>query len=267
VRFYVGLHQPSDAKHFERACISINRFHGHRTRRKPVGARLLIDSGAFTELARNGGYRSSPADYAAQLRRLVDEGVAEIDAAVAQDFMCEPFVLAKTGLTVAEHQRLTIQRYDELLAERLPMPVMPVLQGWEPVDYARHALAYGNRLLPGGWTGVGSVCRRNSDPVAVYAVLSAIRLVRPDLRLHGFGLKTTALRHRGVLSLLYSADSMAWSLHQRKNGGNRNDWRNAKIFVDGIVESCCNLTTNDETNICHPYQDGKFVLDEWKSRS
>jgi hypothetical protein len=39
----------------------------------------------------------------------------------------------------------------------------------------------------------------------------AIKNERPDLRLHGFGLKTTALADPLVRSMLWSADSMAWS--------------------------------------------------------
>jgi len=123
--FYIGLHHPSDACHFERACISINCL---KTRKKPLCARLLIDSGAFTEVVRHGGYRSDVADYARQLLRLAG-GIAEIDAAVAQDYMCEDIALQSTGLTIADHQRLTIERYDRLIDEELPCPIMPVLQG------------------------------------------------------------------------------------------------------------------------------------------
>ena len=51
VQFFVGLHQPADARNFERACISINRLRG---RKKPVGdCIVLVDSGAFTELLNN----------------------------------------------------------------------------------------------------------------------------------------------------------------------------------------------------------------------
>ena len=30
VQFFVGLHQPADARNFERACISINRLRGRK---------------------------------------------------------------------------------------------------------------------------------------------------------------------------------------------------------------------------------------------
>jgi hypothetical protein len=237
-QFYVGLHQPSDGRHFDIACISINRL---RVRKKPVGARLLVDSGAFTELERYGKYRHSVEDYAAQLYRLYTSGAAEIVAAVAQDYMCEPFMLAKTGLSVEEHQRLTIDRYDALLIAlkakfggAIPFHVLPVIQGFQPDDYARHVRAYGDRLTPGMWVGVGSVCKRQGDPRLVVAVLQAVLNERPDLRLHGFGVKLTSLRDARVRELLSTADSMAWSDHARWNGRNANDWREALAFVERI---------------------------------
>ncbi len=36
VKFYVGLHQPSDAQHFDLACISINRLRGRKKRSPAV---------------------------------------------------------------------------------------------------------------------------------------------------------------------------------------------------------------------------------------
>lgn len=233
VKFFIGLHQPADARHFDCACISVRRLWG---RLKPVECdEVLVDSGAFTEINLHHGYRSSVAEYAAELRRLHDLGVVRIAAAVAQDYMCEPFMLAKTGLTIADHQRLTIERYDALVAERLPFPIMPVLQGYAPADYARHVRAYGDRLGFGMWVGVGSVCKRNGAPEQVVAVLAAIHAVRPDLRLHGFGVKQTALTHPGVRALLYSVDSMAWSFAARKQGRDGNSWREAAAFAARVT--------------------------------
>lgn len=230
--FYPGLHQPSDAGRFERCCLSIRRLWG---RKKPIRCRdVLIDSAAFTELHLHGRYRAGVEEYARELRRLHDEGVVRIAAAVAQDFMCEPFMLAKTGLTVAEHQRLTIERYDALLACGLPFPIMPVLQGYAPADYVKHLGDYGDRLGPGMWVGVGSVCKRNGSPEQVLAVLAAIKARRPDLRLHGFGVKLTSLEHPGVREFLFSADSMAWSFSARKQGRNGNCWTEARAFVEKI---------------------------------
>lgn len=239
VRFFVGLHQPADARHFDLVCISINRLR-HRKKRVECGE-VLVDSGAFTELNLHGGYRHAVEEYAAELYRLNSTGVVEIAAAVAQDYMCEPFMLAKTGLTIDDHQRLTVNRYDALIAEldRLfggkPLfPVMPVLQGYAPSDYVRHVEMYGDRLKPRMWVGVGSVCKRNGDPEAIVEVLTAIHRVRSDLLLHGFGVKQTALMHPGVRDLLYSADSMAWSFAARRQGRDGNSWHEAKSFADRV---------------------------------
>lgn len=112
--------------------------------------------------------------------------------------------------------------------------IMPVLQGYAISDYTRHLEMYGERLAPGAYVGVGSVCKRNTDISQIEAILSAIKIARPDLQLHGFGLKTTALSSGVVQELLFSADSMAWSFAARKSGRNPNDWREAKAFESKI---------------------------------
>lgn len=111
---------------------------------------------------------------------------------------------------------------------------MPVLQGFAPADYVEHIRLYGERLAFGQWVGVGSVCKRNGDVRMIERVLTAIKSARPDLRLHGFGLKTTALSSGLVRTLLHTADSMAWSFSARKQGRNANDWREAKAWADRI---------------------------------
>lgn len=237
--FFVGLHQPGDAHRFPRACVSINRLRG---RKKPLGdVEVLVDSGAFTELNLHGRYRDSVETYAAELHRLWTGGVVRILAAVAQDYMCEQFMLEKTGLTIEDHQRLTIERYDalvEALDRRFggvcPFPVLPVLQGYSAGDYVRHLQAYGDRLTRGMWVGVGSVCKRNSNPGQIAEVLEPIKRERPDLRLHGFGVKQTALLNAGVRSLFETTDSMAWSFAARRAGRNQNSPDEAAAFVSSI---------------------------------
>ena len=235
VSFYVGLHQPSDAQHFDRAFISINRL---RSRKSPFAVRhWVMDSGAFTELFNHGRYRHSVAEHAAEVRRWLNVG--HLDAVVAQDYMCERFILERTGLTVADHQRLTIERYDELVVELVDtdVHVMPVLQGFAPHEYVEHIAMYGDRLTEGMWVGVGSVCKRQGDPAAIVAVLETIKGARPDLLLHGFGVKLTALRHPGVREMLHTADSMAWSFSARKQGRDGNDWREAAAFERKVLDA------------------------------
>lgn len=227
MRFFVGLHQPSDAKNFEAVFVSVNRL---RNRKGPFAVRdWIMDSGAFTTVNKHGGYPESVDEYAGHIKRWSANG--NLMAAVAQDYMCEPFVIARTGLSIAEHQRLTIERYDALVAcDTGDTYIMPVLQGYAPADYVAHLAAYGERLAYGAWVGVGSVCKRNGDARAIESVLCAIKSARPDLRLHGFGVKTTALRSGLVRSMLETADSMAWSFAARRAGRNANDWREARAF-------------------------------------
>jgi hypothetical protein len=230
VRFYVGVHQPSDAKRFDRVFISVNRM---KPRKAPLKVgEWIMDSGAFTELAAHGRYREGVASYAREIDRCVELG--GLVAAVSQDFMCEPWIIQKTGLSLDKHQRLTVERYDALLDVRPKVYVMPVLQGYAPDDYLRSLDLYGLRLGAGAWVGVGSICKRNADVAQVASILTALKNERPDLRLHGFGLKTTALLSRTISSLLESADSLSWSYAARRQGRNQNDWREAQAFIDKI---------------------------------
>lgn len=232
MRFFVGLHQPSDAKHFAAAFISVHRI---RNRKGPFAVGdWIMDSGAFSTITQHGGYPHPVAEYAAQIKRWSSNG--NLLAAVAQDYMCEAHMLERTGLTIADHQRLTVERYDDLLrCDHGPAYIMPVLQGYAPQDYVRHLQQYGARLAYGAWVGVGSVCKRNGNISAIEEVLTAIKHARPDLRLHGFGLKATALGSGLVNDLLESADSMAWSFAARIAGRNGNCWQEAKRWADAIA--------------------------------
>jgi hypothetical protein len=234
MRFYVGVHHPSDAKHLGAVFVSVSTLTGPKGRRsKFTDKPWIMDSGAFTTIAKHGGYPEPVDAYAEVIRKWA---APNLIAAVAQDYMCEPAMLAKTGLTIAEHQRLTIKRYDALVAlDTGGIPIMPVLQGYDPADYGAHVRAYGSRLAKGAYVGVGSVCKRNGRPDAVLAVLEAIHDARPDLRLHGFGLKTTSLGVKAIRDHLESADSMAWSFSARRQGRNQNDWREAQAFVDRMA--------------------------------
>lgn len=232
--FYVGLHHPGDGKHFDRAFISINTI---RNRKSPIGASSwIMDSGVFSELSRYGDYRHGVEEYAAVINRWAAADHCLV-AAVAQDYMCEPWIVEKTGLSIAMHQLLTIGRYDALLPLVHGVYVMPVLQGYDPEDYVSHIRQYGSRLAYGAYVGVGSICKRNTNYATIEDVLLAIKRERPDLRLHGFGVKLTSLASGIVQDCLYSADSMAWSYGARLSGRNGNDWREAAAFVRRI-ETC-----------------------------
>ena len=231
MNFFVGMHHPCDAAKVKRAFVSVNVIKNRKSA-FPVNE-WIMDSGAFTTIFKHGGYPEPVEVYAAQIKRWAANG--KLLAAVAQDYMCEPMMVVKTGLSIPEHQRLTIERYDALMkCDVGGVYIMPVLQGYAPADYVTHIRMYGARLAHGAYVGVGSVCKRNGDPRSVEDVLMAIKMKRPDLRLHGFGLKTTALTSGLIRTLLFTADSMAWSFAARYAGRNANDWREAAAFAEKI---------------------------------
>lgn len=232
--FFTGIHQPCDAGCIPAAFVSMHRL---ETRKKSFPARrVVIDSGAFQTINLHGGYPEPPEVYAAQLKRWKHILGRRLLAAVSQDWMCEPYMLARTGLMVHDHQRLTIERYDKLIKANTGVRIIPVLQGWKPSDYVQHLKMYGPRIKRRMWVGVGTLCKRQGSPALIEDILLEIKLYRPDLRLHGFGVKITSLESDIVRNLLWSADSMAWSYAARRQGRNRNNRREAQRYHSRVME-------------------------------
>ena len=116
--------------------------------------------------------------------------VGGLDFAAPQDWMCEPFMIARTGLSVAEHLHRTVGNYLTLRSLAPDLPVIPVVQGWRLADYQACVDLYasaGVDLAALPRVGLGSVCRRQST--AEIAVIVA-ELGHRGLKLHGFGVKT-----------------------------------------------------------------------------
>lgn len=221
--FYLGTHRdrwlitaPKDVALF----ISHRVLADRKTLPKASpGRHYAVDSGAFTELSLHGEFKTTPEAYIEALARY-DEQIGDIAWAAPQDWMCEPFMLERTGLTVAEHQRRTVDNFVRL-AELWPAygygdcPVMPVIQGWELDDYLRCVDLYGQagvRLADDyPVVGIGSVCRRQGTGQIgeIFRTLAQL-----DLPLHGFGVKISGLRLYG--RWLVSADSMGWSYRGRR---------------------------------------------------
>ena len=216
---YTGTHIPSQADALERAMVSLNRLVHRKSDFHPN--HWIMDSGAFTRIS--AGRPHLPIrEYTEHINRWARCG--HMEAAVSQDYMCEPFVLSVTGLSIREHQDLSTRNYLELLDQDPQTYVMPVIQGFTPAQYARHLEQLSPHLPENAWTGVGSLCKRQGKPSEISAVLTAILDRRPDLRIHGFGVKTTALRQADIWQRLYSVDSAAWSYAARRQGapGDRN---------------------------------------------
>jgi hypothetical protein len=170
-----------------------------------------LDSGAFSELDKYHRWESfDESEYASSVEFYQRE-IGLLEWAAPMDWMCEPFMLEKTGLTIEDHQRLTVDNYLRL-RERLGATIIPVLQGWQRDDYLRCWEKYsqaGVTLEDQHTVGLGSVCRRQGTSEAD----SIVRALLP-LKLHGFGVKTLGLHKFG--HLLTSADSMSWSFVARR---------------------------------------------------
>ena len=213
VKFYLGS-SPSMALKLgqlaDGVMISINTLEFRKSDFKVED--WILDSGAFTRISSGKGHLGLDV-YAHLAKRWAKCG--NLLAVVSQDYMCEPFIIKKTGLCVLKHQQMTTANY-VALAEQLPNTyVMPVLQGWRVADYLNHLKMYDTHLQPQAWVGLGSVCKRNSTPLDILDILTAIKALRPDLRLHGFGLKQLALTNPSIRELLFSVDSFAYSYPKR----------------------------------------------------
>ncbi len=207
--FYLGTHKPHWLQHTAVPLfISAMRLREQKTWKRARGS-WALDSGAFSEILAHGRHRTDSFTYIEEARRWRDQ-IGRMDWAAIQDWMCEPFMLAKTGFTVRQHQRLTLDNWHRLSGYAPDVPWMPVLQGYEPDEYLAHAEQYeesGVDLAALPRVGVGSVCRRQRTKEGL-AVLEALAPL--GLKLHGFGFKVTGLAMGGAV-LLASADSMAWS--------------------------------------------------------
>jgi hypothetical protein len=211
--FYLGTHHPG---WLERTWVPL--FISHRRLRERVRLPKAVcpwalDSGGFTELSLYGGWQTTPATYVAAVRRYAAQ-VGSLAWAAPQDWMCEPVMLARTGLTVRQHQERTVANYIELRAMASDLPFVPVLQGWTLADYHRCVEMYdraGVGLSAEPLVGLGSVCRRQATE-EIRAITSS--LAGLGLRLHGFGVKVSGLAR--FAEHLISADSMAWSYDARR---------------------------------------------------
>lgn len=195
----------------------------------------VLDSGGFTELSMHGEWTIDAPTYSALVRRYRDE-IGMLEWAAPQDWMCEPFMLAKTGLNVFEHQLRTTLNLCALRDLDDSLPIIPVLQGWERDDYLRHVDMYeqvGIDLTREATVGVGSVCRRQHTAEAV-EILAALHELH--IPLHGFGLKA-----RGIATawpFLKSADSLAWSYDARRVASRVGSC--GRLFRGLPIKSCAN---------------------------
>ncbi len=214
MEFLLGTHHPDWLKRLTVPLfVSARRL--RRCKALPVATcPWALDSGGFSELSMFGTWQTGAEQYVREVRRWA-RMIGRMEWAAVQDWMVEPFIRAKTGRTVREHQTLTVNSYLRLMALDASIPWVPVLQGWEHDDYLAHVEMYrgsGIHLERLPLVGLGSVCRRQNTNMAENLIRELHGL---GIRLHGFGFKLEGLQRSG--HWLASADSMAWSYNARKN--------------------------------------------------
>jgi len=245
--FYLGTHRPHwlhTGRRDERPAgplfVSARQLRERRRSAYPAcDTPYAIDSGGFTELRQHGGWVTTPEQYAAEVVALARE-TGTLRWAAIQDWMVEDDALARTGLTIEEHQRRTVASFLRLRELAPEIRWLPVLQGQTLADYEAHLAMYreaGVCLAAMGRVGVGSVCRRQGS-AEIADILRT--LASHGLKLHGFGVKTGGLE--AAAAFLASADSLAWSLGARKRfPGAQNsqavaeDYRRRMVAIGGVV--------------------------------
>ena len=212
--FYLGIHEPAWMTGRAGVPVMVSRRRLNRSLpAQPAAHPWVLDSGGFTELSTFGEWSFEPGQYADEVRRY-QARLGGLDWCAQQDWMCEPWIVEKTGLSVVEHQQRTVANYLDLVGHEIP--VIPVVQGYTIDDYLRHVEDFrsaGVNLAALPVVGLGSVCRRENTEEIVDIVTALVDRVGP---IHGFGCKSGAISRVG--HLLGSADSMAWSLGGRRNG-------------------------------------------------
>lgn len=232
--FFLGVHRPHWL--WDEDFRGVPLFVSHRTlrtRRGPFPRAVTswaLDSGGFSELDGNGRWNTTAEEYVVAARRYMSE-IGGLVWASPQDWMCEPWIIAKTGKSVREHQRLTIENGIRLRQMAPDVPFIYVVQGWELDDYEACVDMYaelGVDLATEPIVGIGSVCRRQStdDIGQIFAAMRA-----RGINTHGFGVKSGGLKRYG--SQLESADSMAWSYRARMAARDR-----ATAGLAGSVQGC-----------------------------
>jgi len=212
--FYLGTHILSWTQQTEVPLMVSHRRLANRRRLSKALGPVVIDSGGFSELTMYGCWRTPEQVYAEAVERYV-EALGTVVWAAPQDWMCEPEMIAKTGLDVRQHQARTVANYLRLRESWPDLPFIPVLQGWTIADYWHCVDMYesaGVRLDRLPVVGVGSVCRRQNSE---FAERLFRELHTSGISCHAFGVKTTGLARYG--QYIASSDSLAWSYGARRS--------------------------------------------------
>lgn len=179
-------------------------------------ASIDLDSAGFVLAVKERGIPWSVDDYIALAASFPFRRFASLDLCVEPEIAddCDE-VLDRIARTVRLNRACHVRAVDAGIAGAF----MPVLQGRRPEDYLRCWDGIAHLVRPGQVVGVGSLCRRHvGGPEGLVAVIDRLdRSLPRDVRLHGFGVKGTALSLLASFGdRVASIDSQAYGIAARR---------------------------------------------------
>lgn len=174
---------------------------------------IFIDSGGFYSSLKTGEYKSTDEEYLEYVDKIRPFAWA------LRDYPCEPELLKKWGRTPRENILRTVDNHRKLLgiADDLGISdtAVSVVQGWSLDDYLYCLDEFRSAGLIRNYMAIGSICRRGQLNT-ISKIITTLRQELPGwVKLHGFGLKITALENKAVWDSLYSIDTGAWDYNAR----------------------------------------------------
>lgn len=177
-----------------------------------AGLDAALDSAGYVAAVKYGDYRWSVSEY-------MDLAQAHPWAWYASmDYCLEPQVANDRPLRLlrmAATAQLLGQCNREADLRGMPRP-MPVIRGWNASEYEESASWLPLVKWP-DLVGVGSVCRRSlHGEHGIFNVVQTLdRVLPPHVKLHLFGVKSSALEAIGGHRRIAAVDSMAWDFGAR----------------------------------------------------
>lgn len=189
----------------------------HRYARECHGlASVDLDSAGFVLAVKERGIPWSVDDYIALAASFPFRRFSSLDLCVEPEIAHDrPEVLDRIARTIQLNRACHARAVDTGIAHAF----MPVIQGRRPEDYLRSWEGIAHLVRPGQVIGVGSLCRRSvGGAEGLVAVVDRLDRTLPDgVRLHGFGVKGTALSLLASFGTrVASIDSQAYGIAARR---------------------------------------------------
>ncbi len=223
--FYYGSSWKWPLAYLPRVMLSYNMLRNYK---KPFNIEkpFMMDSGAYSVIARYGKYPYSTSEYAEAIEKW------KPDIAWTMDYPCEPSVRKKGGYTPKQAQELTINNQIKLLDQNADTQM--VVQGWTVSDYLENLDKIKDQGMLTAHLGIGSVCRRGQNREINHIIKAIHNSIPSWVKLHGFGVKVSLLKDTtDTRFYLYSVDSQSWGYEMRYGDWLKGQY-NGKTYEDKI---------------------------------